>query len=193
MIPKELRKRLDLSWIKNNNVWDAVVYGSIVRGKAEAEDIDIALILGKKASARKKMSLSQEFRHMLSESGLKLDVKAVDMDDFLDEGFLARESIIAEGHSLLRKDSLAERFGFKAVALVEYTLKGLAPAKQKLLYYALQGRGKGEGVLARAGGRIISKGVLAVPTGHYEEIKRLLEKHKVSFSTTFSLQYRMLQ
>lgn len=193
MMLKQLRKKLDLSWIKKNRIWDVVVYGSYARGKIGARDIDVALILEKKVSVKIKMDLSQKLRNMLKQEGLVFDVKAIDWNDFLDEGFLGRESILAEGYSILKQDYLAERFGFNAQAIVEYSLRDLTLSGQKMLYYALQGRKKGEGILSKLNGRIVSKGVLQVPTRHYEEIKSVLEQHGVIFIVNFVLQYRYLQ
>jgi len=85
-----------------------------------------------------------------------------------------------------------KRFGFKAMAQVEYSLNKLTPAKQKMFYYALQGRKKGTGMLSRLGGRIISKGVLEVPTKEYEEINSLLIEQGIPYRTTFLLRYRIL-
>ena len=192
MMFKKLRKKLDLNWIKKNDVWDIVVYGSYVRGKTDARDIDIALILNKITSVKKKMVLCQELRAALSDKGYSMDVKAVDIGDLMNVGFLAREAILAEGRSLLRKDYLAERFGFKNFAIIEYGLKNLTPAKQKMFYYALQGRKRGTGILARIGGRIISKGVLQVPVIHYEEVLNLFKQHGVGNKTIFVLEYGAL-
>ena len=192
MMFKKLRKKLDLNWIKKNDVWDIIVYGSYVRGKTDARDIDIALILNKITSVKKKMVLCQELRAALSDKGYSMDVKAVDIRDLMNVGFLAREAILAEGRSLLRKDYLAERFGFKNFAIIEYSLKNLTPAKQKMFYYALQGRKRGTGILARIGGRIISKGVLQVPVIHYEEVLNLFKQHGVGNKTIFVLEYGAL-
>src|SRR3989338_1581490 len=192
MMFKKLRKKLDLNWIKKNDVWDIVVYGSYVRGKTDARDIDIALILNKITSVKKKMVLCQELRAALSDKGYSMDVKAVDIRDLMNVSFLAREAILAEGRSLLRKDYLAERFGFKNFAIIEYGLKNLTPAKQKMFYYALQGRKRGTGILARIGGRIISKGVLQVPVRHYEEVLNLFKQHGVGNKTIFVLEYGAL-
>lgn len=193
MMLKQLRKKLDLSWIKKNSIWDIVVYGSYARGKIDARDIDVAIILEKKVSVKIKMELSQKLRHMFKEAGFIFDVKAVDLSDFLNEGFLGRESIFAEGYSILKQDYLAERFGFNALAIIEYSLKDLTLSEQKMFYYALQGRKKGEGILSKLKGRIVSKGVLQVPTRHYEEVKSVLEQHGVMFIVNFVLQYRYLQ
>ena len=120
------------------------------------------------------------------------DVKAVDLNDFLNVGFLGRESILAEGYSLVKKDYIAERFGFKAVVLIEYTLKNLARGKQKMFYYALQGRKKGTGILAKIGGKFVSKGVIKIPTKYIDEIKELLNGNNINFTATFTLEYRVL-
>lgn len=189
MIFKRLRKKLDLTWIKKNEVWDVVVYGSYARGKVDAHDIDVAIILSKPASIKKKMELCQELRTALSNEEHSMDVKAVDIGDLMNVSFLAREAILAEGRSLLKKGCLAERFGFKNFAIIEYSFKNLTPAKKKMFYYALQGRKKGTGILAKIGGRIISKGVLQVPTAHYEEVVNLFKQHGVGHKTTFVLQY----
>jgi len=193
MMLKQLRKKLDLSWIKKNHIWDVVIYGSYARGKIDARDIDVAIILEKKISISVKMELSQKLRTMFKEEGFVFDVKTVDLNDFLNEGFLGRESIFAEGYSVLKQDYLAERFGFNALSIVEYSLKDLTLSEQKMFYYALQGRKKGEGILAKLNGRIVSKGVLQVPTRNFEEIKSVLELHDVMFIVNFVLQYRYLQ
>lgn len=189
MIFEKLRIKLDLNWIKKNDIWDIVIYGSYARGKVDARDIDAAIILSKATSVKRKMELCQELRRALSGKEYSLDVKAVDIKDLMNIGFLAREAILAEGLSLLRKGYIAERFGFRNFAIIEYRLKSLTPSKQKMFYYALQGRKMGTGILARIGGRIVSKGVFQIPTRHYEEISNLLKQHRINYKTTFVLQY----
>lgn len=192
MMLKKLQKRLDSNWIRDNNIWDIVIYGSYSRGKLDARDIDVAIILYKVAPSKKKMELCQQLRHALSEDGYLFDVKAVDIDDFLNAGFLGREAIFAEGISLIKGDYIAERFGFAAVALFEYTFNGLKQSKQKIFYYTLQGRSKGTGILNKLSGRIVSKGLLEVPTKNYEEVKDIFNQHNVKYRATFTLRYRRL-
>lgn len=189
---KGLLKKLDLTWIKKKSIWDVVVYGSYARGNYFSNDIDIALILSKEIPVNQKWQLNQEFKNKFGTSGKKLDVKSVDFKDLLNVGFLGREAIIAEGYSLINNNSLAGRFGFEAIALLEYSLEKLSSSKKKTVYYALQGRTKGKGILSRLHGRIISGGVLEVPTKHYEEISSLLKRHSVPYKATFTLKYRIV-
>ncbi len=185
-------KKWDSHWIKENNIWDIVVYGSYIRGKTKAKEIDIAVILDKTIPIKKKWALNQELKRKISLKDKNLDIKTLDFKDLINPGNLNREAVLAEGYSLIKKDYLAERFGFKAMAQVEYSLNKLTPAKQKMFYYTLQGRKKGTGILSRLGGRIISKGVLEVPTQEYEEINSLLIEKGISYRTTFVLRYRIL-
>src|SRR3989344_2077569 len=114
--------------LKNPDVWDIAIYGSLVRGKEDLRDIDIGIIFLKEANAGKKLSLAQDFKEDIS--GLlpdfEFDVQAIDGKDFLDNGFLARQGIIAEGFLILRGKYLAEMLGFKTFVLVEYALQGLS-------------------------------------------------------------------
>lgn len=189
---KDWRKKLDSSWIKKNRVWDIVIYGSYIRGNSKAKDIDLGVILSEETSLKKKWLISQELRNKLAVEGKRFDVKTVDFNDLLDPGFLGREAILAEGYSLITKDYLAKKFGFDAFTLIEYSLGNLTSSKKKLLYYALRGRKKGEGLLPKLQGRIISKGTLEVPTKNYEEIKSLLDNYALNYKSTFLLKYRVL-
>ncbi len=193
MMLEQLRKKLDLNWIKKNNVWDVVLYGSYARGKTDSNDIDLAIILKEKISVKNKMILGQELRKMLAFKGIVLDVKMLDFDDLLNPGVLNRESVLSEGISIIKKDYVAERFGFAPFVLIEYELKKLTPSKKKMFYYALQGRTKGTGILAQIKGTLISNEVIKIPLKSYEEIKSLLEEHAISYKATFLLQYRILQ
>ncbi len=189
---ENLPKKLDSRWIKKNGVWDIVAYGSYIRGKTSSQDLDLAIILHKKAPVRIKWQLSQELKSKTAYTNKTLDIKVIDIKDLLNPGFLGREAILAEGYSLIHKDYLAERFGFEAIALVTYSLSNISLTKQKTLYYALRGRVEGRGILPKLGGKILSKGILQVPTKHYEEISSLLEQHGIPHKTTFLLQYRIL-
>ena len=186
------QKKLDFHWIKKNGIWDIVAYGSYARGKHSSRDLDLAAILYKKTSVNTKWKLSQELKNKAARTDKTFDVKTVDMEDLLNPGFLGREAILAEGYSIIHKDYLAERFGFEAVSLVTYSLSKISLAKQKTVYYALQGRIKGTGILPKLGGKILSGGILQVPTRYYEEIASLLEQHHIPYKTTFLLQYRVL-
>lgn len=185
---EDLRK--SLVSLLPKEVWDAVVYGSSVRGKVQPRDVDIAIIFSQPIQAEKKLLLSQKLREKLKEKNYVADIKIISIKDMQDPGFLARQAILAEGYSLIHNCGLSERFGFKPFVYIKYSLKKLSSSKKKSVYYALQGRKKGEGVLNQLGGAIIAKGMLQIPTMHLEKIKALLDQNNVEYKTTFVAVYQ---
>jgi len=177
---------------KRNEIWDIIVYGSFVRGKETARDIDFAIILQKDISLDKKLKLAQEIKEILEKKikEYKIDVKTIDIYDFLDAGFLARQGILAEGYSILKNMYLHDFLGFKAKAIIKYELKGLSPSNKKMLYYALKGRRGSKGFLEEIGGKLISKNVLEVPIKYYHKIEQIMLLHKVAFKSEFGMFYK---
>ncbi|MBI4155194.1 nucleotidyltransferase domain-containing protein [Candidatus Woesearchaeota archaeon] len=196
MILKKLLKSQDLNLIKaftkqNPGVWDVAVYGSYIRGKEDARDIDIALILSKSFDMGKKIDLAYKLKKLFEKIiPLEVDVKAVDLQDFLDENFLAREGIIAESYLINRKRYLADLLGFKTFAIIKYNLKGLTYSQKKMLYYALKGRRGNEGVLKKLGGEMLSKGILKIPVYAVFPIESLLKLHKLSYNVELVMSYQ---
>jgi len=163
-----------------------------VRGREDLRDIDIGLIFFKGANAGEKLSLAQNFKEKIARlfPDFNFDVQAIDIKDFLDNGFLARQGIIAEGYLILRGKYFAELFGFKTFALIEYSLQGLSYSQKKMLYYALQGRRTSKGVLDAVDGKLISRGVLKIPVKSFHKIESLLKLHKVRFTAEFVMSYQ---
>ena|SRR3989338_8266675 len=172
-------------------VWDVALFGSTARGKSDARDADVAVLLSVPCAAGKKLSLAQELKERLEEAlpSLTPDVKAVDLGDILDEQFLARQGIIAESYLLLRKKHLAALLGFRTFAHITYSLQGLTASQKKMLYYALQGRRGSAGVLRDAGGALVSRQLLKVPIESSAAIEELLRLHHVAFTVEFAMEY----
>jgi len=196
MILKKLLKSQDLSLIKafikqNPGVWDIAIYGSYIRGKEDARDIDIALILSKSFNAGKKIDLAYKLKKLFEKIiPFEIDVKAIDLQDFFDENFLAREGIIAESYLINRKRYLADLLGFKTFAIIKYNLKGLTYSQKKMLYYALKGRRGNEGVLKKINGEMLGKGILKIPVYAVFPIENLLKLHKLSFNVELVMSYQ---
>ncbi|RMD66331.1 hypothetical protein D6833_01595, partial [Candidatus Parcubacteria bacterium] len=90
---------------QERNVFDVVIYGSVVRGE-EANDIDIAIIITDKLQLKEKLERAQRFRAAHPE--LPLQVQIVTLQDLENPSFLARQGILAEGVSLKTGKPLAE-------------------------------------------------------------------------------------
>lgn len=179
----------ELNKFKSEDIFDIVVYGSIVKGKEKINDIDIALILNKRTNLNQKLKLAEILKSRLDFLEIEVDTKVIDIYDLLDPTFIARQAILAEGFSLLNKKYLHELFGFSISILFTYNLSKLTYSEKKMFYYALKGRRGQKGLLELSKGRQISNCVIEIPLKHFEEFKNLFEEHKISFKSKKILDY----
>jgi len=186
MILKKLLNLQALNLIKkfkkeNEEVFDIAIYGSSVKGKLDFNDLDLAILLNKKSSVSKKLKLSQELKSKLKNKvKYELDVKAMDLYDFMDKNFVARQGIIGSGYLLLNKKNISSLFGFESYSIFKYNLKGLTNSKKTLFRYAIGGR-NGKGLLELKKGEQLGRGSIKVPLIYEEEFKEFFEKFNINF------------
>ncbi|MFH1638152.1 MAG: nucleotidyltransferase domain-containing protein [Candidatus Woesearchaeota archaeon] len=167
---------------KNTSIADIAVYGSFSRGKLDAGDIDLAILLKQKEKLEKKLSLAQELRHLLSKKmGQDFDVKCLDFIDLTSKDFLAREGIISEGFLLIKNKQIAELFGFNSRAIFTYSLNNLSLSQKTTLRYILGGRRGSKGLLKERNGEQLGKGAISIPINHSDEFRELFDKYKVRY------------
>ena len=174
---------------EDKRVVDIIIYGSYSRGKLNFRDIDIAVILGDKTDADYKLSIAQRLRSTLKTDSYEVDVKAIDISDLMDETFLARQAIIAEGYSLLKNKKFSEILGFKSHYIFSYSLKNLTNSKKMMLQYTLRGRRGQKGIMELRNCELLGKGVMKVPTEYSEEIIEVFKKHKITYKIYKGLFY----
>lgn len=175
---------------KHPDIWDLCVYGSFVRGRSEAGDIDIAIIMKKPTSVENKLDLSQELRSRLKGIYMEnFDVKCVDVRDFLDTSFLARAGILGEGILILKGKPLSGMLGFGSYAVFTYTLQNLTNSEKVKFNYSLNGRRGENGLIKLKGCEHLGRGSLKVPIEHSEEFMEFFEKHKVNYRISKALFY----
>jgi len=184
MTQKNLLKSLTSSCkkIKEEDLYDLVVYGSIVKGKSYPKDIDIMGIF-LEGSLKYRLEIMQKIKSKLEISySIPLDVKSMLLTDFFKPEFLARQGVILEGKSLIDGKNIASKFGFKGYKLFTYNLAGLNNSEKTRYIYALSGR-YGKGVLERAKGTSLGKGVIIVPIENSLEFEEFLESWKISYKS----------
>jgi len=197
MISKELQNLQKLNLIirkfisKNNNIWDISIYGSFVRGKKDARDIDVAIFLKKDISLKQKTDLAYELKERITEkTNLNVDIKTLSVRDFFDKTFVARQGILAETFLLKRKKFLSELLGFKNYYLFTYSLKGLSHSRKNLFNYTLKGRRKSKGLLKEKNSFFISISSLMVPIQNVEFFIDFFEKNKINYKIFKILIYK---
>lgn len=174
---------------ENKEIWDIIIYGSSARGNQKARDVDIAIILKDKTKLEKKLQLAQKLKTKLKQINKQFDVKTVDIADFLDKTFMARQAILAEGYSVMNKSYISGLLGFKPYSLFTYSMGKLNNSQKKMFHYALKGRRGQEGLLKKLKAESIGKGVIKIPLENTQELKDVLQKHKIAFETKIILSY----
>jgi len=193
MILKKLLNSQALSLIKNfknenKEVFDVAIYGSAVKGKTNFNDLDIAILLNNKVPTSKKLSLSQELKNNLKKQiKYELDVKSIDLYDFMDQNFIARQGIIASGYLILNQKNISDLFGFKPYSIFKYALNGLNNSQKTIFRYAMGGRRKEKGLLNLKGGEQLGKGSVRIPSIYEEEFKEFFDKFNINYKIIRSL------
>ena len=149
MIQKDYLKFLESkskSFEKDKGIFDIVVYGSNVKGKIEARDIDILIIFKEKPLAER-VEITQRFKEKIGKEIGKLDIKTINLSELFETNFLARQAILTEGYSLINRIPFSEKIGFLSYSLFTYKLKNLSHNDKTKFTYSLIGRGKNQGIL----------------------------------------------
>jgi len=107
--------------------------------------------------------------------------KCIDINDLMDNNFLARAGIIAETFLIKNNKIMANLFGFDSFYIFEYNLKNLTKSEKQQFLYALNGRGSNKGLIKSYDLEHIGRGVLKVPLEYSEDIKDFFEKNKVLY------------
>jgi len=162
---------------KNKGILDILLFGSVVRGKKRAVDIDILLIFKNQEDTDLVYKLTKIFeKHKFNP-----EVTSITYQEMFDVNFLPRESILSEGYSLITNKKLSESFGFETFTMFIYSQKGFSQTKRMKFHYALNGRNKNSGTLERINGVKLTDTAVLVPLEKSEEFKDFLNFWQVSF------------
>jgi len=164
---------------KKNNIFDIILYGSFVRGKEDYKDIDI-LVVFFDLPLNQRLEVSQRFKGILKKNIKNLDVKNVNLLELYDYNFLARNGILTEGYSLIKKTQFAKRMGFTGMVLFRYNLKNLNHNEKTKFTYSLIGRND-EGIIKKTKSSPIGKGAILVPIENSSLFEDYLKKWRINF------------
>ncbi len=176
----ELIKLKSKKYRKNKEIFDIVLYGSSAKGKREANDIDVLFIFHK-LPLEKRINITQDFKKKLTKIK-KIDIKSINLDEFFDQTFIARQGVLIEGISLINGKPLSSKMGFSGFGLFSYKTAGLSNNNKVRFFYALNGRRGDNGFLKRTGAEKISNGVILVPIINTDLFSEFLRKWKMEFN-----------
>lgn len=166
-------------WIKKNRVFDVILFGSLVRGKSQPNDVDLCVLI-RDSDEKKTLELVDSLAQALKESKCKFQINILTLGDFVGGNSMAK-TLLNEGVSIRESKKFAQIFGFKNQSLFTYSLKSFKDSERVKLHYLLNGRNGSQGVLKEIKGRLVGKGVIIVPTENEDILKEVFDRWKVSY------------
>jgi len=168
-----------LSWIRNKlkrylkdkEILDIILFGSLIKGKAMPEDIDIAVI---------------------TEKPLKIEipdfhVSILSPRDFFINPPMIVNTLIREGYSLKNNKLFSEIYKFESRVLFIYQLKDLKPSLRVKIVNQLRGKKNEKGLVEENKGKWLANQVFTVPIGNEYIFQKLFINFEVKFNKSYIL------
>ncbi len=176
MDSKKLKSLQDFSrkiFEKNKDIiFDIVLFGSSIKGKAKPADIDIAVVFKKK--------IGQERINKIFEGLGQFHMEYVFLEELYKETLWP--TILQEGYSLLQSKHVYKMLGFDSMFLFVYDLKKLNNSNKSRFSHALFGKKKRDGLLFEMKGKQLGRGCIAIGTENSERMRSFFETWNVSYS-----------
>lgn len=175
-IISKIRSKLK-SILKNKEILDVILFGSIVKGKSLPNDIDIAII-----TEKKKLDL------------LKLDldifhVSILSPRDFFINPPIIINTLLREGFSIKKNKSFSESYNFSSRILFKYDLSNINLSTKVKIVNNLRGKGKEKGLVLECNGEWIANQVFTVPVDKLELFERFFLNFKIKFNKYYVLMH----
>lgn len=171
---KKLQTKLR-NFLKNKNIVDIFLIGSMFKDKSEPEDIDLILLF-RDNNFNKNNELLYELKKSIGVENIHIEPLIVDNIQKSKIFF----TILHEGYSLANGKRFSESLGYNSFSLFTFSLKNLAKIEKVQFAQALYGRKK-DGLLKLEGGLSLGKGSFIAPVNKEELFKEMLNKFKISF------------
>ena len=173
-------KRILKSEKNNKDVFDIIIYGSVMKGEIKPSDIDIMIIF-LQGSLSDRLNRLQKIKSKTKKAmDFKIDLKQMLLKDFFSPGFFARTGILLEGFSLFNNKSFSETLGFKSFSIFSYTLEGLTHNEKIKIGYILKGRNT-EGMIQQLKGKRLGSGAIKIPIENSIEFEEILQKNNIKY------------
>jgi predicted nucleotidyltransferase len=165
------------------DVNDIILFGSIMKGKQIPTDIDVLILFRKEINKE----IEYDYKKQASKIFTNLSLISKTEDSLKEASFSAREAILFEGYSLIRKKFIAYESGFDSLGIFIYQTKQLSNVEKTKFYYAINGRRGSKGILDSLNAIKLSDNIIAVPLQEIEEAKDFFASWKIEYTYTPSL------
>ncbi|MEK6921561.1 MAG: nucleotidyltransferase domain-containing protein [Nanoarchaeota archaeon] len=160
---KQLVKKLKPLLAKNKDIIDIILFGSLVKGKGNVADIDVALLSDVPID---RLKMRKELELILQK---KVDLQVLTLHDYSKSLWI---TLIREGFSVKHDAFLHQLYKIEPLVLYKYSLKELTVSKKVMFERALKNF---------AGIQRISNRVVLVPIAKTEEFNDLLKLWNIDF------------
>jgi len=163
------------------NIFDIIVFGSLVKGRPTPRDIDI-LVIFLQGTLKGRLDAIQEIKNKLKPKfDINLDIKQALLKDLFSPEFMARTGILLEGHSILQNQKFCQTLGFNSYTIFWYDLEGLNHTQKVKFNYILAGRNQ-NGIIELLNGQRLAKGAIKIPIEHSIEFESILKNNYVNYN-----------
>jgi predicted nucleotidyltransferase len=159
-------------FIQDKEIEEVLLFGSAVKGKADPNDIDVALIT--------KKEIKPEIK------GFHISI--INPEDFYKNPPSLINTLMREGYSLKKNAPLAEKYGFINKLLFTYELRGLKESVKVKVVNLLRGINGKSGFVKENNGEWLSNGVFIVPL----EAERIIERFLINFSVNYKKRFVLI-
>jgi predicted nucleotidyltransferase len=136
----EIKNKLKI-YLNDREVLDVILFGSVMKGKLNPSDIDVAIVSEKELKEIEGFHIS-----FLTPKDFFVNVPSL------------VNTLFREGYSLKNDCNFSEVCGFKSSCLFVYHLSGLSASKKVTLVNFLRGNKNMKGLVSENGGEWISQG-----------------------------------
>lgn len=169
----EIYSDLNKIFKKRKDILDIILFGSIVKGKTEPNDIDICIIFKEKIDKELILNLNNKFE--------KVHFSILTAKNFFINPHALIRTLLFEGISLITNKKLSEIYGMKSYSLFSYNIKNLPNSKKVRLLYLLKGRRNENGVVKDFDGEFVGTNAFIIPVEKDKEMLEILEMWEVKF------------
>ncbi|HII13732.1 MAG TPA: nucleotidyltransferase domain-containing protein [Nanoarchaeota archaeon] len=173
----KLRNSLKKIVRATKSIDDILLFGSIIRGKQNPQDIDIMILFKEKVDKATEYKIRKE----LEKYAKNISIVSKTQKTAIEQTFDARESILFECISLLSGKNLAKEYGFSSLGMLKYKIKGWTNLQKTQFYHALNGRSGKGGVLEQLSSIKLSDNIILTPLNRIELMKDFLDFWKIEY------------
>jgi len=166
--------------MKNKEIIDIILFGSVIKGKINPNDIDIAIIIDK--------SLSKELQEKIDKLD-KFHISILTLREFFIKPPTIINTLLREGYSIKNNKYLAETFDFKTRVLFSYKLTSLSLSKKVKIVNILRGLKNDNGFVKKSGGEWLANQVFIVPVSASELFEEFFNNFEVNFKKYYLLMH----